>query len=750
MSRSTTVSVLLALGLLFIGATSHAQGILLPSGDQGGPLELRSHEVEFRVDGQAAVTKVTHRFFNPANRPVEAMFYFPIPEGATTTDFALWMNGQRVAGSVLPRDEARRTYEQIVRRIQDPGLLEYVNGTLFQARIFPVPARGEQTVEIEYAATLERDGNVVRYHYPVHSDSSFVANNFVINGDIQNSDGIAQVYAPHYAIDSSRTSANRFRVGAELSRARLTNDFEVFVTSSSEDVALSVLSWDGTDDSEEGYFMLSLTPSEELTELRQLPREVTFAVDVSGSMAGEKMQQARELLEYCISELKPGDRFNIITFATSVDSLFDEIRPVNEETKRDAMRFIRNLDAAGGTNIDGAMQAAMALSSSDSHAASVFFVTDGLPTSGERNVSNILSNVASAFDDDGRRLFAFGVGYDVNTRLLDGMARRGTGRSDYVRPGEDLRASIGGFFDSVSAPLLTDVNLDFGTAEVFRVYPREPGVLYKGEELILFGRFQHDTSTYVTLSGRAGNEPWSERYPAAFGQAETGGDRSFIGNLWASRRVADLLKDIDENGENAEAVESVVQLATRWNIVTPYTSYLAVDPSEVRPTPMPQPPVVMRGDRRAPSATDDQLGAVQAEPAPTPTGSSFGRYTGSSSSGGRAQEAQARAPSRREMVERSVARNELEEADSMADTPSDEGRSANIGRRTIEGRSFERQGQTWVQVGISANVDRQIEYLSDAYFELLRAHPELRRVLSLGDRMRLQVGTRVIEITPAR
>lgn len=748
MSRSTTIACFLALGLLFIGASSHAQGILLPSGDEGGPLELRSHEVEFRVDGQAAVTKVTHRFFNPANRPVEAMFYFPIPEGATTTDFALWMNGQRVAGSVLPRDEARRTYEQIVRRIQDPGLLEYVNGTLFQARIFPVPARGEQTVEIEYAGTLERDGNVVRYHYPVHSDASFVANNFIINGDIQSSGGIAQVYAPHYSIDSSRTSPNRFSVSAELSRARLTNDFEVFITSSSEDVALSVLSWDGSDGSEEGYFMLSLTPSEELTELRQLPREVTFAVDVSGSMAGEKMQQARELLEYCISELKPGDRFNIITFATSVDSLFDEIQPINESTKRDALRFIRNLDAAGGTNIDGAMQAAMALSSSGSHATSVFFVTDGLPTSGERNISNILSNVATAFDDDGRRLFAFGVGYDVNTRLLDGMARRGTGRSDYVRPGEDLRASIGGFFDSVSAPLLTDVNLDFGTAEVFRVYPEEPGVLYKGEELILFGRFQHETSTYVTLSGRAGNEPWSERYPAAFGEADTGGDRSFIGNLWASRRVADLLKDIDEGGENEEAVQSVVQLATRWNIVTPYTSYLAVDPSEVQPTPMPQPPVVMRGDRRS-RASDDEGRALQAEAQAAPLGSAFGR-SGGGSGGGRAQASQAPAPSRREMVERSVARNALEDADNMADSASTSGRPADVGRRTIEGRSFERHGQTWVQVGISATTDRRIEYLSDAYFEFLRAHPELRRVLALGDQLRLQVGTQVIEITPAR
>jgi Ca-activated chloride channel family protein len=459
-----------------------AQGILLPPDREGGgPLELRSHEVEFRVEEQAAVTKVSHTFYNPQRRQVEGMFYFPIPEGAATTEFAMWMNGERVEGSVLPKDEARQTYERIVRRLRDPGLLEYVNGTLFQARIFPIPARGEQTVEIEYATTLERDGNVIHFQYPVHADSNFVATNFVVNGSVRHSGGIAQVYSPHYNIDTDRRSADRVNVSAELSREQLTNDFELFITSSQEDIAMSVLSWDGNESDDQGYFMMSLTPSEELKELQRLPREVTFVVDTSGSMAGDKMRQARELLEYCVSELQPEDRFNIVTFSSGVDGLFDEIQPANRESKERAQRFIRNLDAAGGTNINGAMEAAMEYASSSSHAGSVFFVTDGIPTSGERDVSKILDNVARSFEDDNRRLFSFGVGYDVNTRLLDGMARRGTGRSDYVRPNQNLRAAIGSFFDSVSAPLLTDVELDFGDADVFRVYPEEPSVLYEGD-----------------------------------------------------------------------------------------------------------------------------------------------------------------------------------------------------------------------------------------------------------------------------
>lgn len=716
--------LIILIGLYFGASGAHAQGILLPTEPSMGPLELRAHEVEFRVDGQAAVTKVTHRFSNPNDRPLEATFYFPIPAGATTTDFAIWMNGERIEGSVMPRDEARQIYEQIVRRLRDPGLLEYVNGTLFQARIFPVPPRGEQTVEIEYAATLARNGNVVRYHYPVHTEATHVARSFSIHGEVRNAHGVAQVYSPHYAIDTNRESPNRLTVGAELQRERLTHDFELFITPSEDDVALSLLTWDGDDD-EDGYFMVSLTPSQDLDRLRQIPREITFVVDTSGSMAGQKMEQARELLEYCIGQLGDADRFNVVTFASSVNSLFEGPVDVSAETRARALRYVRDLEAAGGTNIDGAMRAAMEQPASSRHASAVFFVTDGLPTSGERDVPTILRHVQEAFDDDGRRLFAFGVGYDVNTRLLDGMASRGTGRSDYVRPGENLRNSIGHFFDSVSAPLLTDVSLDFGTADVFRVFPERPEVLYKGDELILFGRYRGATSTHVTLSGRTGGRDWSERYPATFGETDNSGDRSFIGNLWANRRVASLLKDIDENGENEESIQAVVQLATRWNIVTPYTSYLAVDPSEQAP---PQPPIRRRVDG---------VGAAAPEAAPAARGL-FGARDRSAGSGS----AQASSALR---VERSIARNSLEESESLADVATlDESAQ----RRVIAGRSFVKEGEVWTQQGIGSHVDRRITYLSDEYFTLVQRHPELRSVFALGDRLRLRIDGKVVEIEP--
>ncbi len=755
--------VLAALIFAPLSAAS-AQGMLIPTDERVQAMHLNSHEVDFTIQDHAALTHVTQVFHNHTGRDLEATFYFAVPEGATTTDFALWMNGERISGEVLPRDEARSTYEAIVRRMRDPGLLEYVDGDLFQARIFPVPANGDQTVEIEYASVLEERSGAIRYTYPVHSGSQRSIPLFSASGEVSSSRQIANVYSPHHLVDIADQTAHSARIGMEQT-GETPEDFEVFVSVTGDDIGYTLLTHDPDGSGgEDGYFMLTLAPSAELSELEVLPKHVTFVVDTSGSMSGQKMEQARATLRYCVEKLDERDSFNVIAFSTSVRTLFEEPMPVSSRTREQAYAWFDDLSARGNTNISGALSRALDEPVATDRPNAVIFITDGLPTEGDTNIFNIISAVESTIGDGDRRLFAFGVGYDVNTRLLDGMSRRGRGQSGYVRPNERINDVIGGFFDRVAAPVLTQIAIDFGDVEVDRIYPRPIPDLYRNGQLTVFGRYKNSASTVLRLNGRAGSRDWSTPFETAFGDAEPhNDDRAFVANLWAHRRVAALLTEIEDSGENPRIVSEIVELSTTWNIVTPYTSYLALDPSERMQladrrnsrsgnvdefddfAPMQQPNVPMRGEG---FGFEGGSGALD--------GSGSGRATGSL--GGRerrfdvaeAEAAPAPTPDATTRAPRpSVGRNAVEESiatGALANrTQLDSNRQARVSQ--LGSRRFELSGNVWRQSGVGG-VDERVEYLSDEYFALLRRHPELTDVFALGDRIVFSVGGTVYEITP--
>lgn len=729
------LSALCVVGLL-AGGSAFAQGMLIPSDRGVDPLRLTSHEVEFSIRDNAAVTHVTQRFQNHTSRPLEAVYYFAVPAGATTTDFALWMNGERIEGDVLPRDEARRVYESIVQRMRDPGLLEYVDGTLFRASIFPVPPNGEQTVEIEYASLLETRNGASYYVLPLHTDTTSERPRFSVSGRVESSSQIARVYSPHYEVDEVVESSSARRIGAELPSGALEEDFELFITHADDDVGLSLITWERDAAGEAGYFMLSVAAGQDLRELEVIDKQVTFVIDTSGSMEGEKMRQAIESLEMGIDRLGENDTFNIIAFSTDVRTAFDEPRLANRAGREAGREFARRLVARGNTNISGALESALEQSSQDGRPHAVVFLTDGLPTSGERNVARILELVESGLSQQRTRVFSFGVGYDVNTRLLDGMARRGRGRSGYVRPNESIVEHLEPFLERIANPLLTEVELAFGAAEVFDVYPAPLPDLYRDEALTVFGRYRNPSSTLITLRGQAGRESYRREIGVEFGPADSALDLSFVANLWASRRVSALLRLIDEEGENEEWRQEVVALATEWNIVTPYTSYLAVDPSEQHMVQRPGRP--MQGASSGVGRGSGSFAAEEAEPvAQDFGGGGLRRDRGQAAN---AAPRASRSAVGREAVEASISLGALEDSDRVADSGGS--------RRVVAGRTFELRGGIWRQSDASSSADERVEYLSDAYFALLRRHPELRDVLALGERVVFVLNGRTYEIYP--
>jgi Ca-activated chloride channel family protein len=284
-------------------------------------------------------------------------------------------------------------------------------------------------------------------------------------------------------------------------------------------------------------------------------------------MEGEKIEQARDALTYVLEHLNSEDRFNVVSFSTGVRPFASGLRPASE--REEAIAWVNQLDAVGGTDINRALLEALAQVDPERPTV-LIFLTDGLPTEGVTEIEQILSNVDSVTPDN-VRLFPFGVGYDVNTVLLDTLAQEHRGTTGYVRPDERIDEEISAFYASVSTPVLTDIELDFGDVVVADTYPDPLPDLFAGTQLILTGRYRGEGPVRIDLTGLVDGEVQEFVYEGVF--SEEGGDE-FIPRLWATRKIGHLLTEIRLHGEREEWVDAVIDLSVRYGIITPYTSFL--------------------------------------------------------------------------------------------------------------------------------------------------------------------------------
>ena len=746
----------LLLGLPVLAAlpagSASAQGILLPNGDGATPLRQTEQRVHFQVTDDLTVAHVTHEFRNETDTALEAIYYFTLPKGATTTDFAMWMDGKRIKGEVLPRERARAVYDSIVSRLRDPALLETSDGDLFTASIYPIPPRGTQRIEVEFAMPNLHKNGLLQLHYPISRSEVGAAERLSFEADIDSRNEITSIQAP-YDEPTRRIDGRQAEVKIERNKAQR-DDIALLVATSGDDLGLSLVTFDPDgNEGDEGYFMATLSASSDLLREGALDRQMTIVIDRSGSMAGGKLAQAQVMLRKTIDSLGERDTFNLISFSRDTELLFATPRAATRGNRDEALRFVDGLVADGDTNIEAALRVALEQPTRSGRPHAVVFVTDGLPTRGERDIDALLQLAkGSRTQRDDRpvtssRIFSFGVGYDVNTRLLDGIARNGDGESGYVRPSEDISDIVGGFVAGLASPLVTGLQLDFGD-QVTDLHPRILPDLYPGRPITVFGRFSSPMSQEVTLRGQARSGSVRTSFGAEFGSSTDSANAAFVGNLWAARHVADLLDTIRIDGATPERVRIVTEVATRWGIVTPYTSFLVTpegqgeedeggegDGEEEEPEFEPMRHHIsggVRSERLMEAVSDESykpapLAAVRREAAPKAS---------------RKAEAAAAAPAAevgRQAVEDSLARNRSRSSLRA------EGATSS---RFASGRSFSRRGEVWVEAGLgNRSPDRRIVAWSQAYFELLRSHPELREALALGERVVLSVGGEVVEVT---
>ncbi len=341
---------------------------------------------------------------------------------------------------------------------------------------------------------------------------------------------------------------------------------------SDKDLAANLLTHKNPD--EDGYFLLALAPP--LHASHAISKDIVFVVDTSGSMEGEKIEETKKAIKDVLKVLSPDDRFGIVQFNTDVDYFKSHLLPATTENKQLAGAFIDDINASGGTNISYALQTGCGMLDEISpRPAYLILMTDGQPTVGETNESKILKNITPKREV---RIFDFGVGYDVNTRLLNKLAEDHHGTSQYVEPSENLEIAVANFYEKIKSPFLTDVKIAYDGVLTKDIYPREVKDIFAGSQLMLLGKYKNAGKCTVRLTGKINGVAKSYSFPLHFQAEETG--NTYLSRLWAMRRIGYLTDVAHDNSNSREVIDEIVALSKKYGIITEFTSFLVTDPAE--------------------------------------------------------------------------------------------------------------------------------------------------------------------------
>jgi Ca-activated chloride channel family protein len=720
---------LFALTIFFCGA-AYGQGVIIPDECHRCPpmprpprpvpiprvLNVKSVKITTKIDSQVATTKVEQVFENETPYRLEGSYFFPIPESASLSDFAIYDGDKRMSGEVMEKTKARQIYNEIVRRQIDPGLLEYVGKDLFQASVFPIEPRSTKKIELTYTQVLKNEGGTVSYRYELGSGRRIqqqpikeIAASFEINSPID----LKNIYSPSHKISVSKDGERKAKLSFEGKGEDTQKDFLLYYSLSEKEFGISLLTH--REPGKDGYFLMLISPKANISEQDRVAKDIVFVLDTSGSMSGEKMEKARAALKFGVESLAPRDRFNVISFSGEEHLMKGSLIEANSEGKQIGLKFINDLRAEGGTNINDSLVAAFKQFQSNERPSMIVFLTDGLPTVGTTDIKQIIKNVTET-NRAGVRLFSFGVGYDVNTNLLDKLSADNRGTSDYIEPQEDLEVKVSNFFARVNYPVLSDLKLDFGGAETDLMYPRAMGDLFKNSQLVIVGRYKNSVNAAtVRLTGKMGSREQTFSFASqSFPNEKT--DNQFLPRLWATRRVGFLLEQIRLNGSNKELVDEIISLGTRHGIVTPYTSYLVTeDGNRVAFRDMPA------DQRRAAESMANARRPINGRNAQSMPGVVSNAPTGAGSGVGDSA------------VVFSKAEREMKESDK--DVRLDSYVST---IRTVGGKTFQLKNEEWIDTEFKDTLTLpkvELQFGSDEFFTLITKEPKLADFFSLGKKV---------------
>ena len=726
------------------------------------PLEVSYHHVTVAISNLVAVTTVDQEFYNPNDARLEGTYVFPIPEGAHIDKLSMDIGGTMADAELLSADKARALYEQIVRKMKDPALLEYAGRSAFRMRIYPIEPRASKRIRLTYSQLLKNDGGLVEYLYPLNTEkfSAAAVKDVSVKVTLDGREDLKSIYCPSHAAEIRREGGTRAVVGWEARDVWPDTDFKVIFSRSPNPLGIDFLA--SRAPGADGYFMLlaspgatarmspgataRMSPGATAEKTRVQPKDICFVLDTSGSMAGPKLAQAKKALEFCLANLGIEDRFEIVRFSTEAESFFGRLVPADQEHIAQAEGFVDGLRPMGGTAISDALGQALALrgrGSGESRPYMVIFLTDGQPTVGETREDALVDSLRGAGKTV--RIFSFGIGNDVNTHLLDRIASETRAISQYVLPEEDIELKVGGFYSKIKDPVLSNVSLTF-TNPSLRITQMQPAVLpdlFNGDMCVVFGRYSGSGASAARITGTFNGTP--HQFTADVDFPAQNADNAFIPRLWATRRVGWLLDEIRMHGESAELRDEVIHLAREFGIVTPYTAYLILEEEASRGIPV---------NLRSFQEMEEDRGVVDRAREKFDSVSKESRSEASRSGAGAVQNSISVQDMKSSLNEQQAAQA-AGLAKSAPAAPGSTGYRASVTRnyarqvQLVNGRAFYQNGTVWTDSTAQSKgalKQRSVKFASEDYFTLLRTRPAAAPWLALGSNVDVVVDDTLISI----
>ena len=718
------------------------------------PLELKEVKIAAKIRDQVAQTTLEQTFYNPSNRRVEGTYIFPIPENAEIESFQMEINGNMTKGEILNAKKAKEIYEKIVRESKDPALMEYSDKAIFKIRIFPIEPKKEKKIKIKYKELLKKDGRMNAYKFPLRAEKFLTkpVNQISLKISIDSENELKSIYSPSHKIDIEREGKKSALLSYKEKDILPENNFEILFSTHQDDessIGFDFITYKEKGN-ETGYYAMLISAGNWRPDTL-IPKDVIFVLDSSGSMRVKKLDQAKAAINFCLKSLNKTDQFEIIRYSTETESLFGNLKSANKKNLNLAKDFIQNIEAGGGTAIEEALLEAIKTSTpkklkDTKRPRQIIFITDGRPTIGETRTDKIIDRIIKTHHPikKNTRIFSFGIGTDINTKLLDLISQKTKASSEYVLPEESIELKISRFYSKVAQPVMTNISIkNESSVRLSEEYPKDLPDLFKGDQLVTLGRYkinQENEENFRafmqgSIAGKQVKFNLNEKINPNI-------DNAFIARLWATRKVGYLLEEIRLHGEIEELKDTVVKLARKWGIVTPYTSYLILEDEESRGVPIARQSI---GNRKViPKNNNITIQEARLIRRKIEAESFLGF---SKNETGDSAVAASRASNELKSANQSGAFRDAYKESQYGNTNHNFKQQAT---RRIAGKTFFQNASGWIDSLASDESYKEeikIKFASNLYFKLLYQRPENAKWLSVGTNLQIVIDEKLYDIT---
>jgi len=583
----------LAFLLLLVATEARAAGLLVPR-DGSTPIGVQSHRVTAVIENGLAKTTLRQTFVNHHRRALEAIYVFPIPENASLVDVAMEVGGQRLEGLLVERRRARKIYDDIVRRKQDPALVEQIGRSTFRLSVFPVLPKKETVVELTWIERVPLSQGVFRYVYPLAltRGKATTEQDLTFALTLRSAVPITDVTSANTGMEIVRKGPGEFVTSMERVRVALNEDISVVARVEAAKPTLTVTTF-RREGEEAGWFLALVTPPK-AHESQLLPRDIVLVLDTSGSMRHGKLDQAKVAARHLLDNLRPTDRVNVIRFSSTIEAFSKGPEPATPEHTAALGEFIASFKAEGGTALGDALSAALDTPAAKDRVRTLVLLTDGRPTIGVLEPEKIVE-FARAGAGSGFRIFPFGVGQDLDAPLLEGIARAGRGRAEIFRPKEEIVSRVTTFLDRTASPVIADIQVEIDGLKTHALFPRTIPDGYLGEQVFVAGRYRGGGEKTVRASGLIGGQRAEIATTVDF-RTEPGGS-GFAMWLYAQERLEYLASahrlrlglndeayygalDRGAYSTEGEIVSEIISVSLLHGVQCPHTSFLVLLPED--------------------------------------------------------------------------------------------------------------------------------------------------------------------------